>query len=255
MEWREEAVVLSVRRHGESSAIAMALTESRGKAAGLVRHAQSKAMRGILMPGNRVAVSWRARLEDHLGTFSVEPVSSHTAALLMDPGRLAALGAACALVDVGLPEREPHPDLFHSLDALVIALDSPEWAETYVRWEVGLLAELGFGLDLSKCAVTGEVENLTYVSPKTGRAVTAETAAPYRDKLLTLPRFLTERGRSSLPKRDGDRDGENPDPEAIARGLRLTGYFLERHIFSMLDKPLPDARLRLYERFRKAAAA
>lgn len=230
-------VVLGVRRHGENAAVVTLMSEDQGRYAGLVRGAQSKRLRGVLQPGNRVEVSWRARLEDHLGTMTVELDRAHAAALLTDAGRLAALSSACALVDTGLPEREPHPDLYRSLDALMVALEADGWAETYCRWEIGLLAELGFGLDLASCAVSGVVEGLTHVSPRTGRAVSAEAAAPYRDRLLSLPGFLRHNGMAG----DGDIDA----------ALTLTGHFLQRHVYDVREKPLPDPRTRLWDRFRR----
>lgn len=236
IEWRDEAILLSARKHGENALILSLMTRERGRHGGLVRGGQSRKMKGVLQPGNRIAVDWRARLEDHLGSLTVEPVHGYAGLLLADSGKLSAMTAALALVEATLPEREPHPDLFDSLDALMIALEGATWAETYVRWEVGLLAELGFGLDLSKCAATGVVDGLCYVSPKTGRAVSAEAGAPYKDRLLPLPSFLTGRG--------------NAGPNALAEALEMTGYFLNRHVFDHLGKPLPDARMRLLDRFR-----
>lgn len=241
IEWRDEAVLLSTRRHGENALILTVLTRDRGRHAGLVRGGQSRKLKGALQVGNRIAIQWRARLEDQLGTISVEPVHGYAALLMDHPGKLLAMGAAVALVEAALPEREPHPDLFDSLDALMVALDGPTWAETYARWEVGLLAELGFGLDLSACAATGVTEDLRYVSPKSGRAVSAEAGEPYRDKMLALPSFLIGRG--------------NAGPDALAAALTMTGYFLDRHVFDVMGKPVPDARTRLLDRFRAGKGA
>ncbi|MBP5855989.1 DNA repair protein RecO [Marivibrio halodurans] len=240
MEWRDDGIILSVRRHGENGAVVSLLTRARGRHAGLVRGGQSRRMKGMLQPGNRVEATWRARLEEHLGAMSLEPVASHAAALMMDSGRLAALSSALSLIDTGLPEREPHPEIFDDLAALLVALEAESWAETYARWEVGLLAELGFGLDLSACAATGVTEDLTYVSPRTGRAVSTEAARPYRERLLPLPAFLlSPRARAGA--------------EALGQSLRLTGYFLARHVLDLHGKPLPDARARLERRFDTAA--
>jgi len=236
IEWRDDAIVLSARKHGENALILSVLTKERGRHAGLVRGGQSRKLKGVLQPGNRISVDWRARLEEHLGTMTVEPVAGHAASLMMESGRLLAMTAALAMVEAAFAEREPHPDAFDSLDALMVALDDPMWAETYVRWEVGFLAELGFGLDLSACAATGVTENLHYISPKTGRAVSEEAGAPYRDKLLPLPSFLVGRG--------------NAGPDAISTALDATAFFLRRHVFDLLDKPIPDARQRLNARFR-----
>lgn len=249
IDWRGEAILLSARRHGENAMILSVLTQDRGRHAGLVRGGQSRKMKGALQPGNRIEVHWRARLEEHLGTMTVEPVRGYAAALMTDPGRLLAMGAALSLVEAALPEREPHPDLFVSLDALMIALDDEGWAETYARWEVGLLAELGFGLDLTACAATGVTEDLRYVSPRTGRAVSAEAGLPYHEKLLSLPSFLTDRGNAPPSV------GANAGPNALADALRMTGHFLDRNVFDMLGKPIPDPRNRLISRFDKMVEA
>ena len=235
IEWQDEAILLSARRHGENALVLSVLTENHGRHAGLVRGGQSRKLKGVLQPGNRLAVSWRARLEEHLGTLTVEPVHGYSALLMQDSGRLLAMGSALSMVESALPEREPHPGLFHSLDALMVALDSANWAETYIRWEVGFLSELGFGLDLSSCAATGDTEDLRYVSPKTGRAVSAQAGEPYHDKLLALPSFMTGLG--------------NAGPDALASAMKTTGYFLNRHVFDVLGKPAPDMRTRLLARF------
>lgn len=231
MEWSDEGIVLAVRRHGESAAIASLLTRAHGRHAGLVHGGASRRMRGILQPGNSVSATWRARLEEHLGVYAVEPLLSH-AALYERPGPLAALTAATALVETALPERAPHPDLFESLIALCEALASPGWAAAYVRWELSLLAALGFGLDLAACAATGVNDGLAYVSPKSGRAVSVSAGEPWRDRLLKLPEFLTPGGGIA-------------DAGQIAEGLRLAGWFLERHVFEPHGMMSPDARERL----------
>lgn len=231
MDWRDEGIVLSLRKHGESAVIAHLLTQRHGRHAGLVRGGNSTKMRGVLQQGNEVSVQWRARLEDHLGSFTVELQEGHTARVLSDPGRLSAMLSACALVDACLPEREPHPDLFATLRALLSALPDGAWAAAYVAWELSLLAELGFGLDLSTCAATGATTDLIYVSPKSGRAVSASAGEDYKDKLLPLPQFLVGRG---------DADGPS-----IADGLRLTGYFLDRHVLAPHARLMPDARVRI----------
>lgn len=242
MEWRDEGIILSVRRHGENGAVVSLLTRAHGRHAGLVRGGQSRRMKGMLQPGNRVEGTWRARLEEHLGALTLEPVTSHAAALMMDPGRLAALSSALALVEAGLPEREAHGEIFENLAALLVALEDDGWPETYIRWEIGLLADLGFGLDLSACAATGVTEDLTFVSPKTGRAVSTEAAAPYADRLLPLPAFLL-----------------GPPGPAVAadraQALRLTGHFLARHVLEPNGRTLPDARARLERRFGREAGA
>ena len=164
----------------------------------------------------------------------------HAAGLLDDPGRLAALSAAAALVAAALPEREPNPDVFGSFGSLLEALDSAaDWPARYVRWECDLLAALGFGLDLERCAVSGVTTDLAYVSPRTGRAVSRAAGLPYRDKLLGLPNFLVDDGPA--------------DARGIALGIALTEYFLVRHVFAPQIRGLPAARLRLAERLQKSA--
>ena len=231
MDWRDEGIVLSFRKHGESAVIAHLLTQHHGRHAGLVRGGNSTKMRGVLQQGNELSVQWRARLEDHLGSFAIEFQEGHAARVLSDPGRLSAMLSACALVDLCLPEREPHPDIFATLRALLLALPDAAWAAEYVAWELSLLAELGFGLDLSMCAASGATTDLIYVSPKSGRAVSAAAGENYKDKLLPLPQFLVGM--------------EVVEPRDIADGLRLTGYFLDRHVLAPHAKLLPDARARI----------
>jgi DNA repair protein RecO (recombination protein O) len=238
MDWRDDGIVLSLRKHGESSIVVHLLTREHGRHSGLVRGGNSKKQRGVLQPGNEVHANWRARLEEHLGSYSIELLDGHAARLLNDPGRLAAMSSACTVVDACLPEREPHPDLFASLKALLTVLIEEEWAAGYVVWELSVLAELGFGLDLSQCAATGTTDDLIYVSPKSGRAVSAEAGAEYREKLLPLPQFLIGRGGA-----------ENA---ALGDGLKLTGYFLDRYMLRPHGKLLPDVRARLVDRWRRA---
>ena len=234
MEWSDQALVLSARPQGETSALVSLLTESRGRHAGLVRGARTAHRRATVEPGMLAAARWRARLPEQLGSLTLEPLRAYGAALLDQPERLAALVSACALVEAGLSEREPHPALFRALLALFDALDQPAWAEATVRWELGLLAELGFGLDLTRCAVTGVGEDLVAVSPRSGRAVSRAAAGPWGDRLLPLPPFLLGQGGGGA--------------EEVRQGLALTGYFLDRH----LQGGLPPARRRLAERAGRA---
>lgn len=236
MQWSDEGIVLSARRHGESAAVVNLLTHEHGRHAGLARGGAGRRGRGLYQPGNRVAATWRARLAEHLGSYTCEALGGTAAALLDDPARLAGLAAACAVTEATLPEREPHPAAFAGLTALIEGLEGEVWAQAYVQWEVEMLRELGYGLDLSVCAATGSNDGLAYVSPKTGRAVSLSAGAPYRDRLLPLPGFLI-----------GQNGGAVED--AIAAGLRLTGYFLDRHVFAPRDRTLPPARLRLADRF------
>lgn len=240
MEWSDDAIVLSHRAHGEASAVAMLLTRGRGRHAGLVQGARSGRRRGVLEPGNLVAARWRARLPEHLGTYTLEAVQSTAAGLLDDPTRLAALVSACAVCEAALPEREPHPAVYEGLCTLLSLLDGPFWDAAYVRWELSLLGELGFGLDLSRCAATGANDQLAYVSPRTGRAVSLSAGEAYRERLLPLPGFLLGRGGAV--------------PGQVLEGLTLSGHFLERSALAAGGVALPAARTRFVERYRKGAA-
>jgi DNA repair protein RecO (recombination protein O) len=241
MEWRDTGFVLAARRHGESSLIVELLTAEHGRHAGLVRGGQSPKRRALLQPGNLVAASWRGRLSEHLGTFDCELLTAHAARFLGDPDRLAALVAAASLIALAVPEREPHGDVYRDFAALVEAFDSSLWPKTYVEWECALLAALGFGLDLSCCAATGINDDLAYVSPRTGRAVSRSAGEPYHDKLLALPAFLW-------------RDAP-PEPAEIAAGLTLTGHFLHHHLLAPHGRALPEARARLANRLCRPAPA
>ena len=241
MDWRDTGFVLSGRRHGESGLIVELLTLEHGRHAGLVRGGQSPRRRALFQPGNAVSAMWRGRLAEHLGTLDCELVAAHAAKLLDDPDRLAALNAATSLLVAALPEREPHPDLYAAFAELLGILDSGSgWAAAYVAWECDLLSALGFGLDLGRCAVTGTNQDLAYVSPRTGRAVSGDTGAPYRDKLLPLPGFLWR----EVPA----------EPADIVAGLILTRHFLLHHLLQPQGGRLPEARERLFERMRRAAA-
>jgi DNA repair protein RecO (recombination protein O) len=227
MDWQDEAIVLSARHYGEHDAILTVLTRSNGRHLGLVRAGFSRRQRPMIELGNRLQASWRARLSEQLGTFQIECLRSVAAMLLDQPRRLAALASACAIVDAALPEREPYPEIFDDLDILIAQLtedaataDDLVWLSAYVRWEMTLLTDLGFGLDLAHCAVTGESEGLAYVSPKTGRAVTEAAGRGYRDRLLPLPSFLAQGAAYAADAAD------------LLAGLRLTGHFLERHVFA-----------------------
>src|SRR5260370_231492 len=232
MEWRDAGFVLTTRRHGESALIVELLTRDHGRHAGLVRGGQSPRRRALLQPGNSVAAQWRGRLSEHLGTLDCELIEAYAARLLDDPDRLAALGAAAALLLAALPEREPHPDLHGSFAGLLGALDSASaWPQAYVRWECGLLAALGFGLDLGSCAATGTNQDLAYVSPRSGRAVSREAGLPYHDKLLPLPGFLLR-----------DAPAESAD---IGSGFVVKTHILLHHLLGPQGGKLPEARDRL----------
>jgi DNA repair protein RecO (recombination protein O) len=241
VQWEDEAVVLATRRHGERALIVELLTREHGRHAGLLRGGQSPRTRAQWQIGNRLLVSWRARLSEHLGSFTGELVASHAAGLLDDRVRLATLSAAAALAEAALPEREPHARAYAGFLRLMDALAADDrWAIAYVEWEMALLAELGFGLDLSCCASTGTTENLIYVSPRSGQAVSAEAGVPYKTKLLRLPEFL----------RQADGIGR-PTPEDLLDGLALTGFFLESRVFAPHAKKLPAARGRYVDVLRQ----
>lgn len=236
MDWRDEGILISTRPHGEGSAIVEVFTEHHGRHAGLVRGGASRRMAPLLQPGAQLDVEWRARLEEHLGSFTVHPRRSRAADILADRGALAALGSVTALVSLALPEREAHPWLYHRTVALADALGTaPNWPALYVTWEKALIEEVGFGLDLSACAATGAADDLIYVSPKSGRAVSRTGGADWADRLLPLPEFL--RLDQAL--------GTEPT-EALRDGLRTTGHFLANWMCPALGRDrLPEARSRL----------
>ncbi|MDX6748220.1 DNA repair protein RecO [Geminicoccaceae bacterium 1502E] len=232
MEWRDEGIVLAARRHGERDAVASLLTFEHGRHAGLVRGGAGRRLWPLLQPGNRLECAWRARLSEHLGGFTVEPVRLHVAGFLEDPLRLAAVASACALLEAVLPERDPHPPLYAALLTLLGRMgEADDWPADYVRFELLLLVELGYALDLTSCAVTGSSEGLAFVSPRSGRAVSSGAAEPWVSRLLPLPPFLIE--------------AVDADDAQIVDGLRLAGHFLRRHILEPADRPMPVARDRL----------
>lgn len=239
MEWADQGLVLSARRHGENATVVNLLTLEHGRHAGLVRGGQGTKARGLYQPGNHVAAKWRGRLPEHLGNWTCELMTGFAATMMDEPGKLSALSSACAMLEAALPEREPVAKVYTDSCAFISGLaeegagTTPVWPEAYARWELQLLADLGFGLDLSACAATGVTENLVFVSPKSGRSVSAEAGEPYRDKLLDLPAFL--------------RGSEAADKAGIRTALRLTGYFLERHVFEPQGRTMPPARTRLVE--------
>lgn len=242
MEWRDQGIVLASRPHGEAAAILEVFTPLKGRHAGVVRGGASRKMAPVLQPGGQVDVTWKARLEDHLGAFTVEPVRSRAAASLGDRVALAGLNAVTSLLLFCLPEREAHGRLYGQTEALLDLLGQGDvWPLAYLKWEMALLDEMGFGLDLSECAVLGRQANdLSFISPRTGRAVSRAGAGEWADKLLPLPAPLLGEGVCG--------DGE------ILEGLGVTGYFLMNHLASeMGHKPLPEARARLIRRLEQVA--
>jgi len=246
MEWIDEALVLSVRPHGENAAVVTLLTPEHGRHAGLVAGGQGRASQPILQPGNRVKARWRARLLDQLGNYTCDLLASHAAPWLDHPEILGIVASACVVTEASLPERQPMPGIYASLATLFSLPDADLWGPAYVKWEMGLLQALGYGMDLTQCAANGSADNLAYVSPRTGRAVSLEAGAPYHEKLFPLPPFLLGFGEWQ--------------PADILQGLELTGHFLSRHVFAHPHSrlliaqagDLPQARQRLEGYYRKA---
>ena len=233
-EWQADAIIISVRPHGEGNAVVSLLTADYGRHAGLVRGGASKKMRGTVQPGNRVQASWRARLSEQLGQMQLELTQAVAARFLDSPMRLAGVASVCALLEGALPEREPNERLYAGTDALlsVISMDDDDegWLEGYVRWELGLLHAAGYQLDLDRCAASGETTNLAYVSPKSGGAVSRHHAGQFANRLLALPGFL---GGVACPSHDW------------VAGLYLTGHFLAKRVFAAHNADIPAARRRL----------
>jgi DNA repair protein RecO (recombination protein O) len=232
MEWSDAAIVLSARPYGETGLIADVLTREHGRHLGLVRGSRARA---ALQPGNGLSLTWRARLPEQLGNYAIELARARAGALMESRDSLTGLNAFCAVALTALPEHQVHAGLHDAaeilLDAMVVE-DFRHWGPLYVRWEAGLLEALGFGLDLSQCAATGAVQDLIYVSPRTGRAVSEAAGAEYASRLLPLPQFLL--GASPAP-----------DLSAMRAGLKLTGHFLLERVLAPHGRTMPQARHRL----------
>ena len=243
IEWRDEGVLLAVRKHGENAVIIEVFTENHGRHSGVVRGGAGRKQAPVLQPGGQIEVVWKARLEEHLGSFTAEPLRSRAAQVMADPLTLAGLTSALGLLNFSLPEREIHSALYKSSVSLLDLMCSTDaWPLAYLHWEIQLLEVLGFGLDLTCCAVSGTTEDLAYVSPKSGRAVAAHHAGRWKTQLLPL-----------VPCMIGDSVASNAE---IGEGLRTTGHFLEKWLAPSLgDRALPLARRRLVERMFRVPAA
>ncbi len=233
MQWTDEAIILSVRPHGETAVITELFTRAHGRHMALVHGGRSRKLRPVLQTGNHVDATWKARLSEHLGHATVELRRSYGASILDDSAALSGLSSMCTLSRL-LAERDPHPALFEiTLFVLSFLDDVSVWPALMVRWELALLEDLGFGLDLSECAATGANDKLIYVSPKSGRAVSASAGEPYRDRLLALPPFLA------------DRKGRSAAAQDVVSGFKLTGHFLETLVLAPRGETLPEARGRI----------
>lgn len=241
MEWTDEGLVLARRPHGESSAVVSLFTAGHGRHLGLVRGGSGGRAAGLYDIGNVVRARWRARLEEQLGNFTGELVDAMAARVLDDATQLEALAATMSLLEAILPERQPFGPLYTATRALLDTLDSPNVGADVVRWELGVLTAMGYGLDLGTCALTGTDEGLAFVSPRSGRAVNAAAGAAYAGRLLTLPGFLVDPTASAAK------------PDDVASGLVLTGHFIERHLLAPVRRVMPPARLRFVDRWSRAA--
>ena len=240
MDFTDDAFVLSARAHGDTGVVVELLTEAHGRRAAYVAGGASRKMKPFLQPGARVVADYKARTSDPLGSARLEPVGEGPSALFDDPLALTGLAAAAAVAQGSLPEREPHPGAFLAFEALMSAFALPDvWPAIFVRFEAGLLEDLGFGLDLSRCAVSGTMDDLVWVSPRTGRAVSADAGAPYADKLLKLPPFM-------LGAQAGLGEGD------VGAGLDLTAHFLEQFVFHPQNRPRPPARVWMIDKLREA---
>ncbi|AZO51858.1 MAG: DNA repair protein RecO [Mesorhizobium sp.] len=242
MEWRDEGIILGTRRHGETSAILEVMTRAHGRHLGLVRGGRSRKQQPVLQPGNRVDLLWRARLDEHLGTFQAEAIEMNAARLMDSAIAVYGLQTMAAHLRL-LPERDAHGALYETLAVMIAHLDDADAAgELVARFELLILDELGFGLDLSQCAATGSRQDLAYVSPKSGRAVSRAAGAPWHDKMLALPAFL-------------QRSGPRADQAALEDAFRLTGFFFTRHVYEPRGLDPPDARAGFLTALRRHHAA
>jgi DNA repair protein RecO (recombination protein O) len=228
MEWKDEGIIIGTRKHGETSLIVEIMTRRHGRHLGIVRGGRSRKKQPFMQPGNSVEATWRARLDEHLGTWSIEATELRTARLMETPIGIFGIQLLASHLRL-MPERDAHEHLHEALKVILSHLQEASIAAVLmIKFELALLDDLGFGLDLTKCAVTGSRDRLTHVSPKTGRAVCLESAAPWVDKLLVLPAFLT-----------GFRNEDHPNLADIDAGFLLTGYFLDRHVYHPRGQKTP----------------
>lgn len=237
MEWHDEGLIIGLRRHGETSVIVELMTRGHGRHMGIVKGGRSRRHQAALQQGNSVEVVWRARLEEHLGLFQLDVTQSRAATIMESGAALAGIGSIGEMLRL-LPERDSHPGLYAMASTIADHLaDLPLAAALMVRFELALLGELGFGLDLEACAATGSRQDLIYVSPKSGRAVCASAGEPYRERMLPLPAFLGDHSALMAPQ----------SPAHVAQGFRLTGFFLERDVFSARGQVMPGSRQKFIE--------
>lgn len=241
MQWTDQAIILGIRRHGETSVVAEVMTQVRGRCLGLVRGGRSRTMQPVLQPGNAVEVTWRARLDEHLGEFRMEPVELRAARLMETATAVYGVQAMAALLRL-LPERDPHPHLYTSLSVILDHLHDPKDAgELFVRFEIAVLEDLGFGLDLARCAATGSRDDLAFISPKSGRAVSRTAGLPYAERMFALPPFLSQEGQAA-------------DRDSLREALEMTGYFLHRHVYEPRGIEVSAARNGFVQAAMKALA-
>jgi DNA repair protein RecO (recombination protein O) len=241
MQWTDEGIVIGVRRHGEASAILELMTREHGRHLGMVRGGSSTRMKPILQPGNSVSATWRARLDEHLGNYTVEPMRQRASNYFGSPHAIYGVTHLAALMRL-LPERDPHEGLFEVFEQLLDRLEDATWVAPMVaRFELKILSELGFGLDLEQCAATGETCDLIYVSPKSGRAVSRLAGAPYADRMFRLPAFLTS-------------DDVAPAGSDLADGFAITGFFLSRHVLEPRGMTLTDERMHFINALSRAVS-
>jgi len=239
MQWTDEGIVIGVRRHGEASAILELMTREHGRHLGLVRGGYGTRMKPLLQTGNTLSATWRARLDEHLGNFTVEPMRQRASNFFGAPHAIYGVTHLAALMRL-LPERDPHLDLYLEFEGILDRLEDAHWAAPMVaRFELQVLTELGFGLDLEQCVATGTSTDLIYVSPKSGRAVSRDAGAPFADRMLRLPAFL----------RDHD---SAPSGRDLADGFALTGFFLTRHVMEPRGQVLADERMHFLSALARA---